>query len=47
MQKTTDSIQNFLEKYYSKQEPIILACSAGPDSMFLLYKILESEKILI
>ena len=43
MQKTTDSIQNFLEKYYSKQEPIILACSAGPDSMFLLYKILETD----
>jgi len=38
----TFQIQNFLEKYYSKDEPIILACSAGPDSMFLLYKILET-----
>ena len=36
MHKTTDSIQNFLEKYF--------ACSAGPDSMFLLYKILGNWK---
>lgn len=43
MQKTIDSILPFLEKYYKKTEPIILACSAGSDSMFLLYKILETE----
>ena len=43
MQKTIDSILTFLEKHYTKDEPIILACSAGPDSMFLLYKILETE----
>ena len=36
------NIQTFLEKYYSKDEPIVLACSGGPDSMFLLYKILET-----
>ncbi len=33
----------FLEKYYSKDEKIILACSTGADSMFLLYKILETR----
>ena len=37
------NIQSFLKKYYQKDEPIILACSAGPDSMFLLYQILETE----
>ena len=35
--------QKFLEKYYKDDEPIILACSAWPDSMFLLYKILETS----
>ncbi len=37
------NIEKFLEKYYAKDEPIILACSAGPDSMFLLYKLLETS----
>ncbi|MCD5380857.1 tRNA lysidine(34) synthetase TilS [Candidatus Gracilibacteria bacterium] len=37
------NIQTFLEKYYNKDEKVILACSAGPDSMFLLYKILETN----
>ena len=37
------NIQTFLKKYYGKDEKIILACSAWPDSMFLLYKILETE----
>lgn len=32
----------FLEKYYQKGEPIILACSTGPDSMFLLYEIIKT-----
>lgn len=36
-------IKKFLEKYYLKDEPIILACSTWPDSMFLLYKILETD----
>ena len=36
-------IETFLEKYYSLDEPIILACSTGPDSMFLLYQILETK----
>lgn len=35
-------LQNFLEKYYSPNEKIILACSTGPDSMFLLYEILKT-----
>jgi tRNA(Ile)-lysidine synthase TilS/MesJ len=35
--------QKFLKKYYSLDDTIILACSTGPDSMFLLYKILETE----
>lgn len=36
-------INNFLNKYYDKNEKIILACSAWPDSMFLLYQIIESD----
>lgn len=32
----------FLQKYYQKDEPIILACSTGPDSMFLLYEIIKT-----
>ena len=35
-------IKTFLDRYYKDWEPVILACSAGPDSMFLLYKILET-----
>lgn len=35
-------ILTFLEKYYLPDEPIILACSTWPDSMYLLYKILET-----
>lgn len=35
-------IQKFLEKYYDPNEKIILACSTGADSMFLLYKILDT-----
>jgi len=37
------NIQTFLEKYYKADDKIILACSAGPDSMFLLYQILDSQ----
>ncbi len=36
-------ITPFLEKFYTKDEPVIIWCSAGPDSMFLLYKILETN----
>ncbi len=36
-------INNFLEKYYSENEPIILACSTWPDSMFILYEILKTK----
>ncbi|MDD4151263.1 MAG: tRNA lysidine(34) synthetase TilS [Candidatus Gracilibacteria bacterium] len=36
------NIERFLEKYYSPDEPIILACSTGPDSMYLLYEILKT-----
>ena len=37
------NIQTFLEKYYKKDGTIILGCSTWPDSMFLLYKILETD----
>lgn len=37
------NIEKFLEKYYKKNEPIILACSTGPDSMFILYNILKTK----
>ena len=36
------SLLPFLEKYLSLDEPFILACSTWADSMFLLYKILET-----
>ena len=36
-------IQDILEKYYKPNEKIILACSTWPDSMFLLYKIIETN----
>ncbi|MBF0913386.1 tRNA lysidine(34) synthetase TilS [Candidatus Gracilibacteria bacterium] len=36
-------MQDFLEKYFSANEPIIIGCSTGPDSMYLLYKILETK----
>lgn len=36
-------INKFLEKNYNENEPIILACSTWPDSMFLLYEILKTK----
>lgn len=36
-------MQDFIEKYYTNNEPIILACSAGPDSMYLLYNLLKTD----
>lgn len=36
-------MQNFLEKYFSKDDKIILACSTWPDSMYLLYEILKTS----
>ena len=36
-------MQDFLEKYFSANEPIIIWCSTWPDSMYLLYKILETK----
>lgn len=33
----------FLKKYISPEEKFILACSTGPDSMFLLSQILQTE----
>ncbi len=35
-------IEKFLDKYYKKDDKIILACSTWPDSMFLLYEILKT-----
>lgn len=37
------NLEQFLQKYFAPNEPIILACSTWPDSMFLLYKILETS----
>lgn len=37
------NIEDFLNKYYKKDDKIILACSTWPDSMYLLYKILETS----
>lgn len=38
-----ENIEKFLENYYKKDEYVILACSTGPDSMYLLYKILKTK----
>ena len=37
------NIEEILDKHYNEGEKIILACSTWPDSMFLLYKILETK----
>lgn len=37
------NIEEILDKYYKSDEKIILACSTWPDSIFLLYKILETK----
>lgn len=39
----TSYIETFLEKYYGENAPIILGCSTGPDSMYILYHILETK----
>ncbi len=36
-------IETFLKKHFSPRDKIILACSTWPDSMYLLYKILETD----
>lgn len=36
-------MQKFLEKYFTPSDKIILACSTGPDSMYLLYEILKTS----
>lgn len=37
------NLENFLDKHYKQDEKIILACSAWPDSMFILYQILNTK----
>ena len=36
-------MEKVLEKYFKKDEKVIVWCSAWPDSMFLVYKILETK----
>lgn len=36
-------LEDILNKYYKKDEKIILACSTWPDSMFLLYELLKTS----
>lgn len=36
-------LESFLQKYYKKDEKVILACSTWADSMFLLYHLLETS----
>lgn len=36
------NLELFLKKYFKKDDKIVLACSTWPDSMYLLYKILET-----
>ena len=37
------NLETFLKKYYWVDDPIIVGCSTWPDSMFLVYKILETK----
>jgi tRNA(Ile)-lysidine synthase len=37
------NLQSFLQKYFKSTDKIILACSTGPDSMYLLYEILKTS----
>jgi len=39
------NIEEFLDKNYKEDEKVVLACSTWPDSMFLLYKILETKYV--
>lgn len=36
-------LESFLGQYFSENESIVLWCSTGADSMFLLYKLLETK----
>lgn len=36
-------MQTILQKYFTPSDKIILACSTGPDSMYLLYEILKTS----
>ena len=40
---TKINMQEFLEKYYWEDDSVILWCSGGPDSMYLLNQILETS----
>lgn len=37
------NLENFLQSYFSTTDKVILACSTWPDSMYLLYHILETS----
>lgn len=37
------NLEKIISKYYSEDEPIILACSTWPDSMYILYNLLETK----
>lgn len=37
------NLEKILEKYYNESDTIILGCSTWPDSMYLLYKLLETK----
>ena len=36
-------MEKILDKYYKEDEPIIVACSTWPDSMYLVYEILKTK----
>lgn len=37
------NLELILEKYFTPDEPIIVGCSTGPDSMYLVYHILQTK----
>ncbi len=37
------NLEKTISKYYTEDEPIILACSTWPDSMYILYNLLETK----
>lgn len=37
------NLEQTLEKYFTPDEPILVGCSTGPDSMYLVYQILQTK----
>lgn len=43
MQNPKETLEQTLEKYFTDDEPILVGCSTWPDSMYLVYQILQTK----